>query len=185
MTPVLTPGGSARLEAHGLRVDLPRRWEGRIYLRDTPTADAESPAGGKSSAGGDGQHPAARGWKGEVPNPVLHVANFALPPGRGDFGTGAVERLRPGHVFMSLFEYDRAEAGQPLFAAVGVPRPAAHEFSPNALQRRLRGHGGWQRFFTEHGRAFSLYVVLGDLRDARHRVGEIAVVLNGLRIGAR
>jgi hypothetical protein len=149
-----------RLQAHGLRAELPHRWEGRLYLRPSDERD-------------------------DVPHPVLHLANFGLPPDRGDFGTGAVELMGVPHVFMSLFEYEPAEAGRPLFAARGLPRPKAHEFAPNALQRRLRGQAGWQRFFTESGRAFCLYVVLGSHQHARERLPEIHTALDGLRIGAR
>jgi hypothetical protein len=154
------PGRPARVEAHGLRADLPHRWEGRIYLR---SEEQDSHA----------------------PNPVVHLANFALPPGRGDFGTGAVEVMGRGQVFVSLFEYGPEEAHRPLFAHLGMPRPRANEFSANALQRRLRGQGGWQRFFTEADRAFSLYVVLGALSEARERAPEISQALSGLRIGDR
>jgi hypothetical protein len=166
---------SARLQAHGLRLDLPLRWEARIYLRDAP-----DPAAGTS-----GVHPAAYGWPGELPNPVAHLANFALPPGRGDFGTGAVERMRAGHVFLSLVEYDASEAHRPLFASLGVPRPAAHEFSPAALQRQVPGQGGWQRFFTVAERAFCLYIVLGSLARAAAHVPEINRVLDGVAVISR
>jgi hypothetical protein len=166
---------AARLAAHGLEIDLPLRWEARIYLRDAPPRHAIGP----------GLHPAAYGWAGESPNPVAHLANFALPPGRGDFGTGAVELMRPGHVFLALVEYDRSEAHRPLFAATGMPRPAAHEFSPAALQRRLPEQGGWQRFCTMAERAFCLYVVLGSLRRARDHVPEICRVLDGIGVASR
>lgn len=175
------------IEAHGLRADLPQRWEARLYLRHTPTADRADAVAVASRTGTRtaSAHPAALGWRGEVPNPVLHLANFALPPGRGDFGTGAVERMGTPHVFVSLFEYDPAEAGRPLFADRGLPRPRAHDFAPNALQRRLPGQAGVQRFFTERGRAFCLYVVLGSYRHARERMPELHTALDGIRIGDR
>lgn len=160
MARAILPGRTAQVAAHGLQADLPHRWEGRIYLR----------------AAEQGLH---------APNPVVHLANFALPPGRGDFGTGAVEIMGRGHVFVCLFEYRPEEAHRPLFAQIGMPRPQPHEFSPNALQRRLRGQGGWQRFFTAADRAFCLYVVLGSLAAAGERVPELHGALDGLRIGAR
>jgi hypothetical protein len=161
-----------RLEAHGLGVDLPRGWEGRLYVRPLPGTTGDT-------------HPAAAGHPGEVPNPVLHLANFALPHERGDFGTGAVERMRPGHVFVSLFEYDPAEAHRPLFAARGLPLPRVGEFAPNALQRLIRGQGGWQRFFTASDRAFCLYVVLGALARERDGVAEVRQVLRAVTVGRR
>lgn len=175
-----TVTGSSRavVAAHGLRVALPARWEARLYLRDTP--DAAVP-----DAGARLVHPAAYGHPGESMNPVLHLANFALPPGRGDFGTGAVERMGPAHAFVSLLEFDAEEAGRPLFAAQGLPRPGVREFAPNALQRRLAGQLGVQRFFTEAGRAFCLYVVLGSRQHAAALVDEVHTVIDNLEVGER
>jgi hypothetical protein len=162
---------AALLAAHGISVDLPERWEGRLYLRERAELD--------------GLHPAAFGHPDEQANPVLHLANFALPPGRGDFGTGAVEVMADAHVFMSLFEYGAEEAGRPLFASRGLPRLTVRDFAANALQRRLPGQLGCQRFFTEQGRAFCLYVVLGSQRHAVSLVQEVHEVLARLQVGAR
>jgi hypothetical protein len=148
-------GPRATVAAHGLRVHLPERWEARLYLRE-PLAGAP----------GEESH-----------NPVLHLGNFALPPGRGDFGTGAVEVMGPAHAFLALLEYDRDEAGTPLFAAPGRPTLAVNDFAANALQRRLPGQLGCQRFFTEAGRAFCLYAVLGSREHAAALVGEVGAVV--------
>lgn len=175
-----TVAGGARttIGAHGLRVALPQRWEARLYLRDQPDPLADPAASARFL--GLTAHPAALGHPGESMNPVLHLANFALPAGRGDFGTGAVEIMRDEHAFVSLLEYNREEAGRPLFAERGVPRPAVRDFAPNALQRRLPGQLGVQRFFTEHDRAFCLYVVLGSRQHAAALVGEVHDVLDNL-----
>lgn len=146
--------------AHGLRAELPARWEARLYLRDPVVED-------------------------ESMNPVLHLANFALPPGRGDYGSGAVERMGPAHAFVSLVEFDASEAGRPLFEARGVPRPAVTDFAPNQLQRRLAGQLGLQRFFTESGRAFCLFAVLGSRQHAAELVAQLHRVLDGLTITSR
>lgn len=160
-----------RLAAHGLSVSLPRRWEGRLYLRDTaPRALA---------------HAAAYGWPEERTNPVLHLANFALPAGRGDYGTGAVEVMGDQHAFVALVEFDAEEAGRPLFAERGLPRITVADFAPNQLQRRLPGQLGCQRFFTERGRAFCLYTVLGSKRHAVSLLQEVHEVLAGLEVGQR
>lgn len=159
------------LAAHGLSVSLPERWEGRLYLRaDVPDETA---------------HPMAYGWPDEQAHPVLHLANFALPPSRGDFGTGAVEVMGEQHAFVSLFEYGREEAGRPLFAARGFPRLTTRDFAPNQLQRRLPGQLGCQRFFTHEGRAFCLYVVLGSQRHAVSLVQEVHEVIARLRVEDR
>lgn len=185
---------TARVAGHGLRVTLPSRWEARLYLRDAPTAvpDRQEVVPNQQGVGRRSlvaaltpAHPAAYGWPGESTNPVLHLANFALPPGRGDFGTGAVERMGPAHAFVALLEYDAEEAGRPLFAARGLPRPGVAEFDPNALQRRLPGQLGCQRFFTERDRPFCLYVVLGSRRHANALLGQVHDALTGIEVGVR
>jgi hypothetical protein len=151
------------LAAHGLHVAVPQRWEARLYRRalvDGPEQDG-------------------------VQHPVLHLANFALPPGRGDFGTGAVEVMQAEHAFVALLEYAPEEAGSPLFASRGVPRPALRDFAANALQRRLPGQLGCQRFFTERGRPFCLYVVLGSRRHATALLHEVWTALDNVAIGPR
>jgi len=147
--------------AHGLRVDLPQRWEARVYLRDATAGESESI------------------------NPVVHLGNFALPPRRGDYGSGAVEVMRAAHAFIALVEFGAAELDTPLFAAQGVPRPNVVDFAPNALQRRLPGQLGMQRFFTENGRTFCLYVVLGSARFAAQLVGEVHDVLDHVAVESR
>jgi hypothetical protein len=169
-------GALATVAAHGLRVTLPARWEARLYLRDRPDESRQ--------LDGD-EHPAAYGSAGESPNPVLHLANFALPPGRGDFGTGAVELMGPEHAFVSLLEYDAEEAGRPLFEAQGVPRPTLRNFAPNQLQRRLAGQLGSQQFCTVAGRPFCLYVVLGSRQHAAALVADVHAVLDTLEVGRR
>jgi hypothetical protein len=158
------------IAAYGLRVDLPRAWEARLFRRARPLRTAG--------------HPEAYGHPEGSVNPVLHLGNFALPPGRGDFGTGAVERMGAGHVFVSLVEFDREEAGRPLFAAHGVPCPAVAEFGPRSLQRQVPGQFGCQRFFTENGRVFCVYIVLGSRRHAEELVAQTNSVLAGLEVAA-
>jgi hypothetical protein len=176
-----------RLEAHGIAVDMLDRWEARLYLRRGYEEPAEAAAAGVRDrlAAALAPHPHAYGWPGERRHPVLHLANFPLPSGRGDFGTGAVEIMREHHVFAALVEYDAEEAHRPLFAAVG--RPALHErdFAANALQRTLRGQLGAQRFFTERDRPFCIYVVLGSRRHARALVADVNAALDRVRIDSR
>jgi hypothetical protein len=158
------------IAAYGLRVDLPRAWEGRLFRRSRPLRAAD--------------HPEAYGHPEGSVNPVLHLGNFALPPGRGDYGTGAVERMSAAHVFLSLVEFDREEADRPLFSAHGVPRLDVIDFGPRSLQRHIPGQLGCQRFFTENGRAFCLYVVLGSRRHAGALVAQTRTVLSGLEVAA-
>jgi hypothetical protein len=59
------------------------------------------------------------------------------------------------------------------------------DFAANALQRRLPGQLGCQRFFTERGRPFCLYVVLGSRRHANALLREVCTVLDRVTIGPR
>jgi hypothetical protein len=135
-----------KLSAYGIEVDLPAGWDGRIYRR---------PAG----------------------DPTLHAGNFSLPVEDGDFGSRALATMADDGVFIVLTEYDSADAERGLFARRGLPlplRPSA--LDPNALQRRLPGQLGVQRFFTESGRAWCLYVVVGS----RPNPAELLQMANGL-----
>ena len=99
---------------------------------------------------------------------MLHVSTIALPPGLGDFASGAVDKLGPDDALIVLFEYDPASVDQPLFKAAGLPKVLTDgDFSPNVLQRAIRGQAGVQRFFHDAGRAFCLYVVLGSFAHRR------------------
>ncbi len=127
----------ATLRAHGIEAPLPAGFGGRIFVR-APSAGAHT-------------------------YPVAHFATIALPDEVGDFGGGAVNLLGASDVFAVLFEYGPESLGRPLFARAGMPRAlAVSDFRPYALRRGLPGHSGTQWFFTEAGRPFTLYVVLGS-----------------------
>jgi len=161
-----------KLAAHDIETDLPPGWEGRITRRTEP-------AGAPGSA-------TTRGTPGEHTHPVVHLANFSLPERRGDYGSGAVDVMGAGHILIVLFEFGPEAVGQPLFARQGLPRfLAPSRFSPNALQRTRPGQAGRQIFFTEQGRAFSLYVVLGSHKAARSLAPRANAVLRATTIGPR
>lgn len=172
-----SPAAPPGLSGHGFSVRLPARWEGRIYQRPVPTS-ARTPAAVRGGAG-------ALGWGGELPAPVLHVANFALPAGRGDYGTGAVDVMGPQHAFVALVEFGPDEVSTPLFPDGPLPRPAPDEFSPSALQKIIRGQAGCQRFFTLHGRPLCLYVVLGAYASAWTMADQVSRVLDGVEVTPR
>ncbi len=131
----------AVLRAHGIAASLPAGFEGRIFIR---------PAIGR-----------------EVPYPVANFATFALPADVGDFGSGAVNLMGTSDIFATLFEYGPESLGTPLFARQGMPRSlSADDFRPYVLRRGLSGQSGSQWFFTEAGRPFTLYVVLGQPHPA-------------------
>jgi hypothetical protein len=127
----------ATLRAHGIEAPLPDGFEGRIFVR---------------TAVGD-----------EVTHPVAHFATFALPPDVADFGGGAVTLMGVNDIFAVLFEYGAESVGRRLFARRGIPRSlSTTDFRPYLLRRGLGGQSGTQWFFTESGRPFTLYVVLGS-----------------------
>jgi hypothetical protein len=164
-----------KLQAYGVTTELPPGWEGRATLRRPPAAQRSI----------DPDAAGAKGWQGEVPNPVIHLANFPLPEDRGDFGSGAVDLMGAEHVFVSLFEYGPESVGQALFRSQGVPTLRPRMFSPSALQRTLAGQAGCQRFFTAGGRAFCLYVVLGRSNEASSLVPMANGVLRATTIDPR
>jgi hypothetical protein len=166
---------SNRLAGYGLAVSLPDRWEGRIYQRTTSVPAAPMVAAGLPSGS------VAR-WHDERTHPVLHLANFALPGARGDFGTGAVERMAAGHAFIALLQFGADCLGTALYAPQGFPRLAARDFNPNGLQRRVAGQAGFQHFFTAAGRPLCLYVVLGAHRQAGALCGQINDVIERIEV---
>jgi hypothetical protein len=127
----------ATLRAYGIEAPLPDGFEGRIFVR--PTVGAE------------------------VTYPVAHFSTFALPAEVGDFGGGAVNLMGSTDIFATLFEYGPESLGKALFARQGMPRTlSAGDFRPYVLRRGLGGQSGTQWFFTEAGRPFTLYIVLGS-----------------------
>lgn len=163
-----------RLRGHGIGARLPSGWEGSIsaFRQDLPQPAIAADAGGVLEAPAN-----ARAL------PVAHFATLALPPERGDFGSNVVAELTSDDIFVSLVEYGPEEAGSALFSQQGLPRrldPRA--FSARQLQRTLKGQAGLQLFFTEKGRAFCLYVVLGDASDAHRLVRRVEQVLATLEI---
>ena len=141
----------ATIAAHGITAQLPAGFEGRIFVR--PPADGPT-------------------------YPVAHFASFAIPDDIGDFGSGAVQLMGPSDVFVTLFEYGPESVGRALFARQG--RPAAFtdsDFSPMRLRRGIPGQSGTQYFFTEGGRPFSLYAVLGSHTMRRLLVPRVNALL--------
>jgi hypothetical protein len=155
-----------KLQAHGIETDLPPGWEGRIGVRTTPSEATRS-----------------LGTVGEIPNPIVHLANFALPEDRGDFGSGAVDLMGESNVLVVLFEYGPECVGTALFERQGLPKDLTpNMFSASALQRTLPGQAGCQIFFTENDRAFCCYTVLGRQANATRVLPQANATLSATRI---
>jgi len=153
------------IDAHGLSVDVPPGWDGRIFRR--------AEAGELRAA----DVPGAAAPAGERTFPVVQVATVPIPADSADYGSDIVPALGASDVLVILKEFDPDASAQALFAQQGMPQALDPEdFDPAALQRRLDGQAGRQVFFNESGRAFCLYVVIGsyaarnDVVDAANRV---------------
>ncbi len=159
------------LHAHGVAVDVPAGWDGRIFRRPEHGEVSASDADGPPAP------PGARTYS------VTHISNVPLAEGMADFGSDAVEHLGPDDALVVLFEYEPSSIGTALFAATGLPRALDPDtFSPNLLQRTLPNQAGAQHFFSEQGRAFSLYVVLGSYERRHELVARVNAVLKTIRI---
>lgn len=126
------------------------------------------------------------GNPGEEPHPVVHLANFALPEDRGDFGSGAVDVMTADDILVVLFEYGPESAGTALFRQRGIPTsltPAM--FSSAALQRSRPDQAGCQLFFAVENRAFCCYTVLGRQANANRLLPGANATLAATRITPR
>lgn len=145
-----------KISSTDITIDVPAGWDAELYQREPDTfALLETQ---------------------EVTHSVVHLANFALPIERGDFGSGAVEIMRNEHVLVVLFEYGSDSLGTALFSSAGIPTVATQDFGSQKMQRTLPGQSGVQYFFTEADRPFCLYVVLG----AHTRRAEMVPLVNDL-----
>jgi hypothetical protein len=124
----------------GLAVTPPAGWEATIYRRPAST--------------------------GERTFPILHAATVAMPPDRGDYGSGVVELLGPNDVFVSILDFGPEAANSALFRATSaLPALTPDVYRPQQLQRTIRGQAGVQRFFSTSGRGFCLYSVIGSFAN--------------------
>jgi hypothetical protein len=122
-----------RLSAHGIEVDLPTGWEGRIYKR--PGGDPTLHAANFALPANDGDFGSS--------------ATAKMPRG-GSFVV--LTEYRPG---------EGLEPGRGLFAAEDIPLPLdLRRFDPRTLHIGRKGQAGFQHFFTSRGRPFCLYAVI-------------------------
>jgi hypothetical protein len=145
------------INGSGITVDLPTGWEGSI-------------------------RPPATLSDGAIRYSVTHVANFPLPVVRGDYGSGAVDVMANGDVLIILLEFGPENVGTALFSAERPSFLRASDFNRDMLQQRMEGQGGCQRFFTQAGRPFCLYIVVGDYIDRIEVLEPINRVLNRMTI---
>jgi hypothetical protein len=145
---------------HGVSVAPPRGWDVRIYRRDPNGA--------------------------ETTHAIVHAATFSLPARRGDWGDGAVQLMGAEDVFVALVEFGRPSVGTPLFASRGFPAPlAGSDFSRTSLQHSMAGQAGVQRWFSDSGRAWCLYVVVGSYTHRDALAGRANGLLAALEVDRR
>jgi hypothetical protein len=144
------------LSAHGISIELPARWNGRVFRR--PGSGARLHAGDFQLALGDGEFGDA--------------STAAMPAGSTFI---ALAEYRPGAGL---------EPGRGLFAPRRLPsRLDPSAFTTTGLAHPRPGQAGMQHFFTLSGRPFCLYVVVaasGALR--RRRLAVLDRVLATVRI---
>ena len=155
----------SKISGSGSAVEVPAGWEGRIYARTAPGA---APGAAESRTTAD--------------NAVVHVASFALPPGTGDYGGGAVEQMTNRDLLVVLMEHGPQSVGTALFSAKGIPRLTINDVSTTTLQRLIEGQGGAQRFFTVNNRAFCLYVVFGSFARRGRTIPVVNDILKTISI---
>jgi hypothetical protein len=151
-----------RIAAHGIELELPHGWNGRLYriAGSPPILHAASFAlplqDGDFGSGATGLIPAGGAF--------LALKEYQAGP-----------RLLPG-------------VG--LFASNAIPLPlTGGHFQPHALQVGRRGQAGMQHFFTASGRPFCMYAVIetgaassASAARARDRVGQLSGILSTLRV---
>ena len=144
------------LAAHGLAIELPKGWSGRVFRR----------AGGNATlhAGDFG---------------------LALDDGEfGDRSTGAMPPAASFIALVEYLPGAGLEPGRGLFSARRIPRRLdLTAFGTARLAHPRPGQVGTQHFFTADGRPLCLYVVLAGPRAIRRR--QLAVldhVLGTLRV---
>ena len=149
-----------RVEAHGIAVDLPDSWEGRVFRR--PKGDPTLHAATFALPFADGE---------------FGTRATARMPAGATFLT--LTEYRPGQGLVP---------GKGLFRERAIPLPIPRSrFRPNQLHVRRPGQRGFQHFFTEGGRAFCLYAVIHESRlgKARADVADFNSVLESLAIERR
>jgi hypothetical protein len=142
-----------RVAAHGIAVDLPDGWEGRIFRRSH--GDPTLHAGTFALPFEDGEFGSR--------------ATARIPPG-GTFVT--LTEYRPGQGL---------EPGKGLFAPTALPLPLEPgHFRPRTLQVGRAGQAGVQHFFTAGGRPFCMYAVVRPATRGRGAVaagpGQVAAI---------
>jgi hypothetical protein len=144
------------LAAHGLRIELPRGWSGRVFSRS---------AGGATLHAGDFQLPLEDGEFGDRSTDLMPCGGSFL----------ALTEYRPG---------GGLEPGTGLFASRRIPLPLdPTSFSATGLAHPRPDQAGTQHFFTAAGRPLCLYVVIsGPRSERRPQLARLSHILRSLSV---
>ncbi len=149
-----------RLASHGIGIDVPKGWEGRIFV-----PDLDPPA---------------------INLPILHLTDAVLTVERSSYAPELAARAGGSGTLLALLEFDHTLANVGLYGPRGLHLPLTRgRFHHRALQFPSRVQEGHQRFFSEGDRAFCLYVVLGTGRGVDRRLGQVNRALASLEIRPR
>jgi hypothetical protein len=140
------------LSGYGITVDLPSRWEGRIYKR---------PEGDPTLHAANFPLPLEDGDFGSGALAAMHAGGAFLV-------ATEYERALAGRGLFS--------------PVAPAPLPATSELDPWALLRVRRGQFGIQRFITIGGRPFCVYVVVGSDPSPSALLAEANGVLRTLSV---
>jgi hypothetical protein len=145
------------LMSQGLSIEVPPRWEGRIFLPDLP-----APA---------------------VNLPIMHLTDATLSMVRSTYAPELAARAGSSGALVALVEFEDRLADRGLYAAQGLHLPLRRDrFDAHALQLPDPSQQGHQRFFSQGGRAFCLYVVLGIGPGADARLRAVNRALATLKV---
>lgn len=147
-----------KLEAHGISVELPNRWSGRVFHR---------PGSGATLHAADFQLVLEDGEFGDATTARMRPGTSFL----------ALVEYLPGAGL---------EPGKGLFAPHRLRLPLdPTAFAVSRLAHPRRGQAGTQQFFTRAGRPFCLYVVIaGDTRQRRRQLPVLDRLLRTLKVAA-
>jgi hypothetical protein len=153
------PGRDVILEGHGISVELPRGWSGRVF---------GGPDGVATLHAGDFQLPLDDGEFGDRSTGSMPAVAAFL----------ALTEYRPGAGL---------EPGVGLFSPRGIPLPLdPASFRASGLAHPRPGQVGTQHFYTTSGRPFCFYaVVAGPRAGRRAQLLALDRVLRSLRIAPR
>jgi len=148
------------LKGHGLSIDVPANWEGRIFVPALP-----APA---------------------INLPILHLTDTVLPLQRSTYAPEVAARAGSSGALVALAEFEDRLADRGLYAPQGLRLPLRREtFDTRALQLPNPSQEGHQRFFSQGGRAFCLYVVLGTAPGVDWRLRTVNHALATLKVTPR